>query len=319
MFLLFTSSCILSPPINVMINKLLKVSVVIPAYNEGNNILACVNSLKGQSFPKGDYEIIVVDNNSTDNTLELIKKLGVVYTVEYKKGPAAAKNAGIPLANGNIIAFIDGDCIATKEWLKNIVSGFEKSNVGCVAGGITAMEDDNLSPLENFLIKKGHLSQAQHIENPFLPFAATANAAYQKEVFDKVGLFDAKLLIGEDADLSWRMQLFTNYKVRYIPEAAVFHPYESKPKELFRQKRRHAYGSVMLYKKYRKYRQKEVKDLKQTYWEYRSIINRWIKLLLYKLQRNTGACPINEYQLILETAQKVGLIQGSLRHRVWYV
>jgi len=302
-----------------MDNESTMISIVIPAYNESDNIQTCIDSLKTQSLPQKNYEIIVVDNNSTDNTLELIKKLGVICTVEYRKGPAPAKNAGISLAKGNIIAFIDGDCIAAKDWLKNIVSGFENSNVGCVAGSISAMEDDGLSPLEKFLIKKGHLSQAQHIENSFLPFAATANAAYRKEVFDKIGLFDENLPIGEDADLSWRMQLFTNYKVRYVPEAAVFHPYESKPKELFRQKRRHAYGSVMLNKKYKKYRQREVKTLKQTYWEYRSIINRWIKLLLYKLQRNTGDCPINEYQLILEIAQKVGLIQGSLRHRVWYV
>ena len=302
-----------------MDNESTMISVVIPAYNESDNIQTCIDSLKAQSLPQKNYEIIVVDNNSTDNTLELIKKLGVIYTVEYKKGPAPAKNAGITLSKGNIIAFIDGDCIATKDWLKNVVSGFEKSDIGCVAGGITARDDNNLSSLERFLIKKGHLSQAQHIENSFLPFAATANAAYRKEVFDKVGLFDAKLLIGEDADLSWRMQLFTNYKLRYVPDASVFHPYESKPKELFRQKRRHAYGSVMLYKKYRKYRQEEVKALKQTYWEYMSIVRRWLNLFLYKLHKNPGDCPINEYQLILETAQKVGLIQGSLRHGVWYV
>lgn len=302
-----------------MDNQLSTVSVVIPAYNEHDNIQACIDSLKAQTFPLKNYEIIVVDNNSTDNTLEIVKNLGVIHTVEYEKGPAAAKNAGIPLAKGNIIAFIDGDCVATKDWIKNIVSGFAESDVGCVAGSITAMEDDNLSPLERFLIKKGHLSQAQHIENSFLPFAATANAAYRQKVFDKVGLFDEELLIGEDADLSWRMQLFTNYKVRYIPEAAVFHPYESKARELFRQKRRHAYGSVMLYKKYRKYRQEEVKDLKQTYWEYMSIVRRWVKLLRYKLQNTPGPCPVSKYQLILETAQKVGLIQGSLRHRVWYV
>jgi cellulose synthase/poly-beta-1,6-N-acetylglucosamine synthase-like glycosyltransferase len=300
-------------------NKSLKISIVIPAFNEGKNIIECVRSLKAQGFPKNDFEIIPVDNNSTDNTLELIKNLNITYTVECKKGPAAAKNAGIKIATGNIIAFIDADCIATKDWVKNIVSGFDKPDVGCVAGSISAMGDDNLSPLERFLIEKGHLSQTQHIEHSFLPFAATANAAYRKQVFDKIGLFDEKLFIGEDADLSWRMQLFTNYKIKYIPDAEVFHPYESRPKELFRQKRRHAYGSVVLYRKYRKYRENEVKSLKQTYWEYGSIVRRWLKLVPFKLWKNTGYPTVNEYQLILETAWKIGLIQGSLRHWVWYV
>jgi len=294
------------------------ISIVIPCFNEAENIGKCIDSIRRQQY-NGEFEIIAVDNGSTDDTAKIIKNKGIILKYAERKGPAPAKNEGIKKAKGNIIAFIDGDCIATKDWLKNIVSGFENSDVGCVAGSIKAMEDDNLSPLERFLIKKGHLSQAQHIENSFLPFAATANAAYRKEVFDKIGLFDQELLIGEDADLSWRMQLFTNYKLRYVPDAAVFHPYESRPNELFRQKRRHAYGSVMLYKKYKKYRQEEEKSLKQIYWEYMSIARRWVKLLIYKLQRNTGTCAINEYQLILETAQKVGLIQGSLRHRVWYV
>lgn len=307
-----------------MSNKLPEVSIVIPTYNEGDNIEVCINSLKNQNFPSESYEIIVVDNNSNDNTLDIVKNLDVIQTVEYKGGPAAAKNAGISLAKGNIIAFIDGDCIATKEWLKNIVSGFGKADIGCIAGSISAMEDDNLSPMERFLIKKGHLSQAQHIEHPFLPFAATANVAYRKEVFDKIGLFDEKLFVGEDADLSWRMQLFTNYKIKYIPDAAVFHPYESKLKKLFRQKRRHAYGSVMLYKKYKRYRQEEIKSLKQTYWEYRSIVGRWRQLVFYKLKKylfgsSSMSAPIDEYQLILETAWKIGLIQGSIRHRIWYV
>jgi len=302
-----------------MEDKSLKISIVIPAFNEGKNIIECVRSLKAQGFPKNDFEIIVVDNNSKDNTADIVKNLDVILKVEYKRGPAAAKNTGISLAKGNIIAFIDGDCIATKGWLKNIVSGFYKPDVGCVAGGIAAMEDDNLSHMERFLIKKRYLSQAQHIEHQFLPFAATANAAYRKEVFDKIGLFDEKLFVGEDADLSWRMQLFTDYKIKYIPDAEVFHPYESKRKQLFRQKRQHAYGSVMLYKKYKKYRQREVKSLKQIYWEYRSIVSRWLKLFLYKLKENAGSTPVNEYQLILETAWKVGLIQGSIRHRVWYV
>lgn len=303
---------------------MLKITIVIPAFNEGKNIIECVRSLKAQDFPENDFEIIVVDNNSTDNTLELIKTLNITYTVEYKKGPAAAKNAGIKMATGNIIAFVDGDCVADRNWLKEIVTGFKDVNTGCVAGEIMAMEHENMAPLEKFLIKKGHLSQNQHVEDPFLPFAATANAAYRKEVFNQIGLFDEELFVGEDADLSWRMQLFTRYKLTYIPDAIIFHPYESSPKGLFRQKRRHAYGSVMLYKKYKKYQRGEVKSLRETYWEYRSIIRRTLMLIFYKIQKNLrkndrGAASVDEHQLLLETAWKVGLIQGSIRHRVWYV
>ncbi len=295
------------------------VSIVAPAYNEGENIRACINSLKAQDFPKERFEIIIVDNNSTDNTLEIIKNLDVIYTIEHRKGRGEARNAGIMMAKGDIIALIDSDCVAEKNWLNYIVSAFADPNVGCVAGEIVAVENENSSMLEQYLIRKGHLSQKEHTEHPFLPYAATANAAYRREVFNKIGLFAEKMSSEEDADLSWRMQLSTDYRVAYVPEAVVFHPYEASSKELFKQKRRHAYSGVNLYKIYKNYRRGEVKSLKKLYWEYQSILRRWVKLLRYKLEKNPGACPINEYQLILETAQKVGLIQGSLRHRVWYV
>ena len=157
------------------------------------------------------------------------------------------------------------------------------------------------------------------MSHPFLPYADTANAAYRKEVFDRIGVFHEKFKSGEDADLCWRTQLFTNYKIAYVPDAVVLQPYESRVKNLFRQKMRHAYWHVILYKKYKKYRNEEVKSLKQTYWEFHSICRRWLKLGLHKLRKNTGPAPVNEYQLILETAWKVGSIQGSLRHRVWYL
>jgi cellulose synthase/poly-beta-1,6-N-acetylglucosamine synthase-like glycosyltransferase len=295
------------------------VSIVAPAYNEGENIRACVNSLKAQDFPKEDFEIILVDNNSPDNTLEIIKSLDVIYTVEHKRGRSEARNAGIRMAKGDIIALIDSDCVAGNNWLNHIVSAFADPAVGCVAGEIVPVENRKASTLERYLIKIDHLSQKEHIEHSFLPYAATANAAYRKEVFDNVGLFAENMSSEEDADLSWRMQLFTDYKVAYVPEALVFHRHESSLKELFRQKRRHAYSSVNLYKIYKEYGHSEVKCLRKIYWQYLSIFRRWVKLILYRRHNKLGPSPVNEYQLILETAEKLGLIQGSLRHKVWYV
>lgn len=299
------------------------VSIVVPAYNEADNIAACANALIEQEFPDNDYEIIVVDNNSSDNTLEIIKNFPVRNTIQYKQGRAAAKNAGVKLATGDLIVFIDADCVATKKWLKNIVFAFDNPGIGCVAGEIKPLRTDDLTAMERFLIEKGHLSPEHHMRHPFLPFVVTANAAYRREIFDAIGLFDEGMF-GEDADFSWRMQLHTNYKVAYAPEAVVFHPYEVKATDIFKQKRRHAFGSVMLYKKYKQYRQAERKSVKRTYWEYCSIMRRWRQLLIHKLKTkmlgtSNISAPVDECQLILETAWKVGLIHGSLKHRVWYV
>lgn len=294
-------------------------SVIIPCFNEEEYIGRTIDSVKAQRY-HGEYEIIVVDNDSTDDTVRIIMDKGISLVRAKRRGPAPVKNEGIKKAKGDIIVFIDGDCIAAKDWLSKMVSGFEDPGIGCVAGEIMSDEKKALSPLEEFLILKGHLYQKQHLEHHFLPYAAAANAAYRRELIDKIGFFDERLFSGEDADFSWRMQLFTEYKIAYVPQAIVFHPYESSLKNLFKQKRRHAFGSVMTYKKYKKYRQNEVKNLKQIYWEYHSIIRRWHKVLLYKLKRRKQDLPeVDDYQLVLETAWKVGLIQGSIRHRTWYV
>lgn len=295
------------------------VSVIIPCFNEEEYIGRCIDSIKAQRY-RGEYEIIAVDNGSTDHTVRIIMDKGIRLERAKKRGPAPAKNEGIKNAKGDLIVFIDGDCIAAEDWLNKMVSRFKDPGIGCVSGEIMSVENKNLSALEHFLIKKDHLSQKQHIEHPFLPYAAAANVAYRKQVIDKIGLFDERLFSGEDADFSWRMQLITDYKIAYVPGAMVYHPYETSLKNLFKQKRRHAYGSVMTYKKYKKYRQNEVKSLKQIYWEYHSIIRRWYKLFLYKLKkRKQDSRTVDHYQLILETASKVGLIQGSIMHRVWYV
>jgi cellulose synthase/poly-beta-1,6-N-acetylglucosamine synthase-like glycosyltransferase len=296
------------------------VSIIIPCFNEEEYIGACIDSVRSQDYD-GAYEIIAVDNGSSDSTVKIISQKGALLEHTGTKGPAATKNRGIEVAKGEILIFLDGDCRADDNWLKHMVSGFEDPGTGCVAGEIIADKNGGLSSLEKFLIKKGHLSQKQHVEHPFMPYAATANTAYRRDVLDKIGGFDESLIVGEDADLSWRMQLQTDYKLRYVPEAAVFHPYEAEVKDLFRQKRKHACGSVKTFKKYREHRKNEIKGFKEVYWEYHALLRKWKKYLFYKLNRKLrdkeSPCPVDEYQLILESAWKIGLLQGSIRHGVW--
>lgn len=294
---------------------MLSISIIIPCLNEEKNIGKCIDSIKNQKY-SGELEVIAVDNDSVDDTAKIIKEKGVILAYAENSGPAATKNAGVKLAKGDIIVFIDADCIAHSEWLTNMIMPFSDSSVGCVAGEIFSFEPK--TEIEKFLIQKKHLSQSVNISHPFLPYAATANAAYRKEVFEHIGLFDESLLIGEDADMSWRMQLDTNYKLRYLYQAAVYHPHETRIKTLFKQKQRHAYGAVALYKKYRRFWPEQHKSLKKIYWEYSSIIKRLLKFYKEYFNKNTS---LNEshFQTILEAGWKFGLLKGSMRYRVWYV
>ena len=104
----------------------MNVSVVITCLNEEENIKSCIESLISQNYFKGQYEIIIVDGGSTDNTQDIINKLGnknelIRLVVELKKGTAAGRNTGIRIARYNHIAFIDADCEAPQDWLDTLV------------------------------------------------------------------------------------------------------------------------------------------------------------------------------------------------------
>lgn len=290
------------------------VSIVIPCLNEEKNIGQCIDSIKQQNWEQ--YEIIAIDNGSIDDTIRIIKEHGIILGKAKRKGPAAAKNKGIEKAKGDIIIFIDADCVAHPAWLVNMIKLFEDHSIGCVAGEIVGFEPR--TELERFLIKKGHLSQFKNVNHSFLPYAATANVAYRRDVFDRAGLFDEDLFTGEDADMSWRMQLKADYKLTYSPQAIVYHLREVTLKGLFRQKLRHADGAVALYKKYKNLWSKQNIPLKMKYWEYRSILKRLMRIGMKCLLTKNYLNDV-DYNTILEAGWKAGLIKGSIRYRVWYV
>lgn len=103
-----------------MVRRRPLISVIVPAYNEEKYIRACLDSLTNQDLPKRFFEIIVVDNNSTDKTKEIIKKFPVKYTFEEKRNVVAAKQRGVKIAKGKIIASADADTFYPKSWLSDI-------------------------------------------------------------------------------------------------------------------------------------------------------------------------------------------------------
>ncbi len=110
----------------------MKISVVIPAYNEEKYIGACLESLKNQI--EKPYEIILVDNNSTDKTVEIAKKFGIKVLKEEKQGISFARNAGFNATKGDIIARIDADTIAPTDWTARINKDIEIDKKDAVFG-----------------------------------------------------------------------------------------------------------------------------------------------------------------------------------------
>ncbi len=108
------------------------VSVVIPAYNEEKYIKSCLEAFENQD--EKPFEIIVVDNNCTDHTVEIAKQYPVTIIQEEKQGMAFARNAGFNFASGDIIARCDADTIVPKDWIKKIKNNFVNTNINALTG-----------------------------------------------------------------------------------------------------------------------------------------------------------------------------------------
>ena len=121
------------------------ISVVIPAYNEEKYIDKCLESLKNQTFPKEKFEIIVVDNGSTDKTVKIAKKYGVRVVYEKRRGIAYARQRGLLSAKGEIVCGTDADTILPPNWLEKIYDKFrnDKKLVG-LGGGFEFWDDRSI-------------------------------------------------------------------------------------------------------------------------------------------------------------------------------
>lgn len=186
------------------------ISIIVPTKNEECQIEVCIQSLLTQEYPKDKYEIIVVDGDSSDNTTKIMG----VYPVKIVNGghnPAEARNIGVTHSKGEILAFTDADCIATPDWLKNLVHKFETRTVGGIGGALRMRRVGNMVSLLADVT-----TQATY--RGFI----TSNVAYRRDVFEEVGGFDSRLVCGEDWDLWWRV-LDKGYEVPFEQKAIVYH------------------------------------------------------------------------------------------------
>jgi len=223
------------------------ISIIVPSYNSEKTIEKNIKSLLNQKY-KGKYEIIFVDS-STDETPQIVSNFPVKLVKQKHLGPAAARNLGVKKAKGKIIAFIDSDCIAPKNWLKNLLKPLSDKNVVAVAGTYkTKNKKSMIARFTGYEIEQRHekMSRLDSIN-----FVGTYNCAYRKKIFLKFGGFNVKFIQAEDPELSFRVAE-SGYKIKFQPSAYVYHYHPDSLIKYLKQKFSRSIWKVSLYSKHKK-------------------------------------------------------------------
>ena len=210
------------------------VSVVIPVYNDAERLRACLHRLENQTYPKSSYEVVVVDNNSTEDLKAVVAQFAQArYAFEAQAGSYHARNTGIALAKGDILAFTDSDCCPTLNWVERGVAQMQRhEGCGLVAGRITFSFKDPQNPTPAELYDSLHFLQQEKYINAF-HFGVTANLFTTPAVFEAVGLFNPALKSGGDRE--WGQRVYAaGYKQVYAEDVEISHPARSDLQELSR-------------------------------------------------------------------------------------
>ena len=192
-----------------------KISVVVGVWNEEKFIESCLKSISNQTIPRQDYEIIVADGGSKDNTVKIAKKYADVVLEGGYKPVGAARQAGLKKAGGKIVAFTDGDGTVPREWLETMVKAFEEQGIICVTGPIECLEKEVPLSIEQAVwiwMKTAKLFTLLNIAG-----AIGSNFAVDKKSFMKIGGFRKIKL--EDTDASFRLAKIG--KLKYLDNIPV--------------------------------------------------------------------------------------------------
>jgi len=215
-----------------------KVSVIICTKDRALLLRNCLKSLLRQDVIKKDtYEIIVVDNKSTDNTREIADSLSrefsnLTYLYEEKIGLSIARNTGIMRAKGEIICFIDDDVIVTKDFIYEINNAFNNYDIDVMAGRAIASWPNNEIPIwysekyANVVGQTAFGNKSRFMKKKEFPFGD--NMSFRKKIFDMVS-FNENLgkkgedyIYGEEIDLCYKIKKM-GYKFYYNSKALIYH------------------------------------------------------------------------------------------------
>jgi lipopolysaccharide/colanic/teichoic acid biosynthesis glycosyltransferase/glycosyltransferase involved in cell wall biosynthesis len=223
------------------------ITVVVPARDAEVTLGECLQALihqEGMRFGT-DYEVILVDDGSTDWTGKIAEKFTVRLIRQRNGGPASARNHGARVAAGSILAFTDADCAPSSGWLKNLTQPLSNPQVVGVKGAYLTHQT-GLVP--RFVQLEYAYKDARMLNLPTIDFIDTYSAAYRKDVFQQNGGFDERFLnpAVEDIEFSFRLAR-KGYRMLFEPKATVYHYHDRNLAEYLQRKLKIGYwGAYML-------------------------------------------------------------------------
>ncbi len=228
---------------DVQMTHLPSLTIIIPAYNEEDHITETIHAVKRLSYPEDLFELIVVDDGSTDKTVEKARAEGVLVVSQDNSGKAAALNRGVKLAKGDIVGCIDADSYPMKDALLKMAPYFDDSRVAAVTSSIFVKNPkgflENLQEMEYLLIAWNrklldYLNSVYVTPGPL--------SLYRKEVLEGVGGFDGSVLT-EDIEIAWRLQK-EGYRIRMVLPARVYTTVPSSLRKWWSQRLRWDIGGI---------------------------------------------------------------------------
>ncbi len=198
-------------------------SVIVPFLNEEKLIERCLNSLLQLDFEKQDYELIFIDNGSTDHSTEIVQQYPVTLLHEPRRDPYLARNRGIQMACGEFIAFTDSDCIVDCYWLTNLYHSFKTSNSDIVIGRLLYPSPVPISlecHEQYYHMKLNDI--CEHKRTQYY-YGHAGNMAIRASVFKQVGLFSGMPTVGDTEIIHKLIQQQPDANIMYESRAEVVH------------------------------------------------------------------------------------------------
>ncbi len=224
-----------------------KISILLPVYNSEKTLALCIKSILLQTYK--NFELIIIDNNSKDNSQKIIKNFKkkdkrIIYLFEQKQGRATARNAGIKIAKGKIIAMTDSDCIVPKNWIQKLTKPIKKNKEQATLG-------HEQEAIKNFWTKNIQSANWNYLKSTikgnYTNHIDTKNFAIVSTLL-KNNLFDEKLKAAVDYELYLKLRNKT--KIKFLPDVKVKHFHQSNFKEASRMNFERGYYAYLIFKKY---------------------------------------------------------------------